>query len=115
MKQYLLSIYQPDGPTPSPEFLAPIMADLAVWNDDLRAADAWVFGAGLFPPSTATVVRADADGVLTTDGPFVEAKEHIGGFTVVRAPDLDAALEWGRRLSLATTLPVEVRPMQDNG
>ncbi|WNV86540.1 YciI family protein [Umezawaea sp. Da 62-37] len=115
MKQYLLSIYQPDGPAPEPEVLGPIMADLAGWNDELRAADAWVFGAGLFPPSTATVVRAGSDGVLTTDGPFVEAKEHIGGFTVVRAPDLDAALEWGRRLSLATTLPVEVRPVQDNG
>ncbi|MET1076255.1 MAG: YciI family protein [Umezawaea sp.] len=115
MKQYLLSIYQPDGPAPEPEVLGPIMADLEVWNDDLRAAGAWVFSAGLFPPSTATVVRAKSDEVLTTDGPFVEAKEHIGGFTVVRAPDLDAALEWGRRLSLATTLPVEVRPVQDNG
>src|SRR3954463_7418118 len=78
VKQYLLSIYQPDGPAPEPEVLGPIMADLAVWNDDLRAADAWVFGAGLFPPSTATVVRAKSDEVLTTDGPFVEAKEHIG-------------------------------------
>jgi hypothetical protein len=55
------------------------------------------------------IPRAD----LTTDGPFAEGKEHIGGFTIIQAPDLDAALEWGRRLALATTLPVEVRPFQD--
>jgi hypothetical protein len=66
----------------------------------------------LFPPDTATVLRAKDDEVLTTDGPYVEAKEHIGGFTIVDAPDLDAALEWGRRLAQATTLPVEVRPFQ---
>lgn len=69
---------------------------------------------GLHPPSTATVLRPQGERVLTTDGPFAEGKEHIGGFTIVRAPDLDAALEWGRRLALVTTLPVEVRPFQDS-
>ncbi|HEY2723290.1 MAG TPA: YciI family protein [Pseudonocardiaceae bacterium] len=113
MKQYLLSIYQPDGDVPPPDVLEPIMRDVAAVNAELRAAGAWVFTAGLHPPSTATVVRAADGEVLTTDGPYVEGKEHIGGFTVVQAPDLDAALDWGRKLARATTLPIEVRPLQD--
>ena len=112
MQQYVLSVYQPDGPVPGPDVLGPIMTELAALEDDLRAADSWVFSAGLFPPSTATVVRAKGDEVLTTDGPYVEAKEHIGGFTVVRAPDLDAALGWAARMAKASTLPIEVRPLQ---
>lgn len=112
MPQYLLSVYQPDGPVPGPEVLGPIMTELAVLEDDLRAADSWVFSAGLFPPEVATVVRVRGEGVVATDGPFVEAKEHIGGFTVVRAPDLDAALEWAARMARASTLPIEVRPLQ---
>ena len=115
MKAYLLSIYQPDGPAPPAEFLAPIMKNLAALNDDLRASGAWVFAAGLHPPETATVVRAmtrDGD-VLLTDGPFTEGKEHIGGFTVIRAADLDAALAWASRLArIVSPLSVEVRPMQ---
>jgi len=71
-----------------------------------------VFAGGLHPPTTATVVRVRDGDVLMTDGPFVEGKEHIGGFTIIKAPDLDAALEWGRRLAKATTLPIEVRPFQ---
>lgn len=113
MKQYLLSIYQPDGEPPSEQFLAPIMVGLAAWNDDLRAADAWVFSAGLHPPSAATVLRARGDELLTIDGPFTEGKEHLGGFTVVRAPDLDAALDWGGKLAQITGLPIEVRPVYD--
>jgi hypothetical protein len=113
MKQYLLSVYQPDGPPPPPEVLEPIMARLDALNAEIKQAGAWVFAGGLHPPSTATVVRASDDDVLVTDGPFTESKEHLGGFTIVRAPDLDAALEWGRRLAEATTLPIEVRPFQD--
>jgi hypothetical protein len=112
MRQYLLSVYQPDGPVPAPEVLARISADLDALNAELREAGAWVFAGGLHPPSTATVVRVADGEVLVTDGPFAEGKEHIGGFTIVRAPDLDAALEWGRRLAQATTLPIEVRPFQ---
>jgi hypothetical protein len=112
MKQYLLSIYQPDGPTPPPEVLEPIMAELDALNAELKQAGAWVFAGGLHPPSTATVVRVTDGEALITDGPFAEAKEHLGGFTIVRAPDLDAALEWGRRIAEVTTLPVEVRPFQ---
>jgi len=112
MKQYLLSIYQPDGDAPAPEILEPIMRDLATVNAELRAAGAWVFSGGLNAPSTATVVRAKGDDVLLTDGPFIEGKEHIGGFTVIQAPDLDAALAWGRKFAAASTLPIEVRPME---
>jgi hypothetical protein len=112
MKQYLLSVYQPDGPPPPPEVLERISADLDALNRELKAAGAWVFAGGLHPPSSATVVRVADGDTLITDGPFAEGKEHIGGFTIVRAPDLDAALEWGRRLAQATTLPIEVRPFQ---
>jgi hypothetical protein len=111
MKQYLLSVYQPDGGPPPPEIIEPVLRDLAVWNRELREAGAWVFTGGLHEASTATVVRAKDGDPLVTDGPYVEGKEHIGGFTVISAPDLDAALEWGTKLSRATTLPIEVRPM----
>jgi hypothetical protein len=114
MKQYLLSVYQPDGPPPSPEALQKIMRDVYAVREELKAAGAWVFAAGLHAPSTATVVRVKDGDVLTTDGPFVEGKEHIGGFSIVKAADLDAALEWGRKLARATTLPIEVRPIQED-
>jgi hypothetical protein len=111
MRQYLLSVYQPDGDPPPPEVLAPIMANLDALAEEMRAAGAWVFTVGLHPASTATVVR-DRDGeALLTDGPFTEGKEHLGGFTIINAPDLDAALAWGARMARASMLPVEVRPV----
>ena len=110
MKQYLLSIYQPDGGSPPPEVLDEVMRDLAVLNEEIKAAGSWVFTGGLHPPSTATVVRAKGGDVLVTDGPYLEGKEHVGGFWVITASDLDAALEWGRKAAEATTLPIEVRP-----
>jgi hypothetical protein len=111
MKQYLLSIYQPDGPPPPPEFLEPIMRDINALNQEMQAAGAWVFGGGLHPPSTATVVRVRDGEMLTTDGPFIEGKEHLGGFTIIQADDLDAALDWGRKLARAIApLSIEVRP-----
>jgi hypothetical protein len=113
MKQYLLSVYQPDGELPPPEVLEPIIRDVDALNEEIKAAGAWVFAGGLHPPSTATVLRSKDEEVLTTDGPFTEGKEHIAGFNIIRAPDLDAALEWGGKLARATTLPVEVRPFQD--
>lgn len=113
MKHYLLSVYQSDGPAPAPELLEPIMRDVNRVNAELQAAGAWVFAGGLNPPSTATVLRPQGADVLVTDGPFAEAKEHLGGFTVIQAADLDAALEWGRRLARATTLPIEVRPFAE--
>jgi hypothetical protein len=112
MKQYLLSVYQPDGPPPSPEALDKVMRDVTALRDEMKKAGAWVFAAGLHPPSTATVVRHQGGEWLMTDGPFLEGKEHVGGFSLIRAADLDAALEWGRKLARATTLPIEVRPVQ---
>ncbi|XAS63614.1 YciI family protein [Pseudarthrobacter sp. So.54] len=97
---------------PAPEILAPILHDLEALNRDMKAAGAWVFTAGLHPTDTATVVRTQGAEVLITDGPFAEAKEHLGGFTVIDAPDLDAALGWAGRMARATTLPIEVRPVQ---
>jgi hypothetical protein len=113
VRQYLLSIYQPDGPPPEPEVLADVMRDLDALNQDMRDYGVWVFGAALHPPGTATVVHHRDGADLTTDGPYTEGKEHIGGFTVIEVVDLDTALAWGRRLSQATTLPVEVRPMHN--
>src|SRR5262245_19000072 len=113
MARYLLSVYQPDGSLPAPEDLAKIVADVEAVDRDIRAAGVWVFAGGLFPPSTATVIRARDGQLLITDGPFAEGKEHLGGFTIVDAADLDAALEWAGRLAEATTLPIEVRPFQD--
>jgi len=112
MAQYLLSVFQPVGPAPAQEVLAPIMADLEALNREMKAAGAWVFAAGLHPTDTATVVRQQGTETLMTDGPFAEAKEHLGGFTVIEAPDLDAALGWAEKLARATTLPIEVRPIQ---
>ena len=113
MKHYLLSVYQPQGPDPGPEKLKPIMRRLEALNTELKSAGAWVFSGGLHDPSTATVLRLRDGEMLTTDGPFAEGKEHLGGFTIIRAPDLDAALGWGRKLAEATTLPIEVRPFRD--
>jgi hypothetical protein len=114
VKQYLLSIYQPDSDTlPPPEFLEPIMRDVEAVNPEMKEAGAWVFAAGLHLANTSTVVQLKGDEVLTTDGPYLEGKEHLGGFTLIQAPDLDAALEWARKLARAITLPIEVRPLRD--
>jgi hypothetical protein len=114
MKLYLISIYQPgDGTPPSPEVLEPVMREMGAIRQELEAAGRWVFAGGLHPPSTATVLKAAGDDVLVTDGPFVEGKEHLGGFTIIKAPDLDAALSWGRRYARASpALSIEVRPFQ---
>ncbi len=112
MKHYLLSVIQP-GVTPPPDVdLERIVRNVAAFNAELKEAGAWVFSDGLCEPSTATVVRVENGDLLTTDGPYVEAKEFLGGLTIVRAPDLDAALAWGRKAATATTLPIEVRPFQ---
>ncbi|MFL6095324.1 MAG: YciI family protein [Blastococcus sp.] len=113
MPQYLLTVVEPStGQVPEPEVLEQIMKDVDAVDREMRDAGVWVFAGGLYPPDTATVLRPSGGQVLTTDGPFAEGKEHVGGFSIVDAPDLDAALEWGRKLSLATTLPIEVRPFR---
>jgi hypothetical protein len=113
MRQYLLSVYHPEVNGPPPEVMEEIFRDVGALNDEIRSAGAWVFAGGLHPSSTATVLRADGDDVLITDGPFAEGKEHIGGFWVIQAPDLDAALGWGRKAARACRVPIEVRPFQD--
>jgi hypothetical protein len=111
MQQYLLSMYQPNGTeVPTPSLLESIMRDVNALRREMQQADAWVFSGGLHAPSMATWLRIQGNSVLTTDGPLIEAKEHISGFTIIKAPDLDAALEWGGKLARATTLPIEVRP-----
>jgi hypothetical protein len=117
MKQYLLSIYQPDGETPPPELLEKVMRDMNALIEDAKAARVWVFNGGLHAPSTATVVRVQGGEPLITDGPFTEGKEHVGGFMIIRVPDLDSALDWARRMARVLTLggqrdglPIEVRP-----
>ena len=119
MKQYLLSIYQPDGPPPPPDALRKVMDDLTAFIAETKSAGAWIFNGGLHPPSTATVVRVRGGDALITDGPFMESKEHIGGFVVLNAHELDVAVDWARRLARILTLPgreaglaVEVRPFQ---
>jgi hypothetical protein len=112
VKQYLLSIYQPDGGIPPPEVLQKVMQDVTALVNEIKTAGAWVFNGGLHPPTTATVLRHKDGDVLMTDGPYTEGKEHIGGFVIVKAADLDAALEWGRKLARVITLPIEVRPFR---
>src|SRR5690349_13486772 len=99
MKQYLLSIYQPDGPPPADLDLSGIMRNVRALRDEMKGAGVWVFSGGLHDPSTATVVRVKNGDALITDGPFTEGKEHLGGFTIIKAADLDDALEWGRKLA----------------
>jgi hypothetical protein len=113
MKRYLLTIYQPDGEPPPADQLAVIAQDLAVLRDELESAGAWVFAGGLEEPGTAKVIHPRRERTPMTDGPYVESKEHIGGVTIIEAASLDEALEWGRKLARATTLPIEVRPFQN--
>src|SRR5947208_7813398 len=103
MNQYLLSIYQPGGSEqPAPHVLQAIMKDVNALRLGMKAAGAWVFSGGLHPPSTATVVRVQGGQLHTTDGPFAEGKEHIGGFSIIKAADLDAAHECAANLARTT-------------
>jgi hypothetical protein len=113
MAQYLLSVwhdedYEVDFTTPEAQRIGPQVGAL---NEELLETGTWVFGAGLQPASSATVVRPGAT-VSMTDGPYAETKEQMGGFWVIEAPDLDAALEWARKAAAACEGPVELRPMQ---
>ena len=114
MRQYLLSVYQPDSDPPPSVDLDRIMSELGALQDEMRAAAVWVFSNGLHPPSSATVLRMRDGELLMTDGPYIEGKEHLGGFTIIEAADLDAALPWARRMTEITTLPVEVRPFAED-
>jgi hypothetical protein len=117
MTNYLLSIYQPDGDPPPRELLEPVMRKMNALIQEAKAAGVWVFNGGLHAPSTASVVRLKNNDIVTTDGPYVETKEHIGGFMIVNVADLDAALQWASKMARGLVLPgfdsglpVEVRP-----
>lgn len=111
MPRYLLSVHQPDGPVPPPDRLDRIMADVDAVDRAMVAAGARVLVAGLEPPAAARVLRPAGGDVVVTQGPYLDGPVHLGGFTVVEAPDLEAATAWGRRLAVATTLPIEVRAL----
>jgi hypothetical protein len=114
MKQYLLSVHMVEGQEPPPpEVMQETYASVDDFNGQLQAEGAWVFAGGLHPPTTATVVSINDGDVVTTDGPFAETKEQLGGFWVVQAADLDAALSLAARAAKACGGPVEVRPFQD--
>jgi hypothetical protein len=89
------------------------MRDVHAVQKEMQDAGVWIFSGGLTPPSSATVLRHQGGEVITTDGPFIESKEQIGGITILKAPDLDAALAWGRKLSRAIGTPIEVRPFME--
>ncbi|WP_188192969.1 YciI family protein [Nonomuraea sp. SYSU D8015] len=113
MKQYVLTMYQPDGAPPGPEILDPIMRDLDALDQEMRDAGVWVFSRALQPADQARVIQMRDGEPLTTDGPYVEGKEHVGGFTIIQAPDMETALAWGRKMARAVALlPVEVREFQ---
>jgi hypothetical protein len=110
MPRYLLTIQQPDGPAPPPETLNRIMGEVNALTDELRKSGALVLNGGLRPPAEASVVRPGANGgQAVTDGPYTEAKEHIGGLIVVDAAGREEALEVARRAAKAITLPIELR------
>ena len=114
MTQYLLSVWHAEGdPVPPEDEIQEMFAAVDEFNEELRTSGAWVFAGGLHPPSTATVVDGTGSEVVTTDGPYSECKEQIGGFWVVEAPDLDAALDLAARGSSACRGRIEVRPFQD--
>jgi hypothetical protein len=114
MTQYLLSVHYVDGQEPpSEDVIQQMYADVDELNQKMQDEGVWVFAGGLHTPDTATVVRSDAGEIVMTDGPFAEAKEQIGGFWVIEAEDLDAALDWASRATVACQGPVEVRPFQD--
>jgi hypothetical protein len=114
MKQYLLSVYMVEGEeAPSEEEMQRAYADVDVFNAELQSQGAWVFAGGLHPPDTATVVKVTGGDIVTTDGPFAETKEQVGGFWVIKAEDLDGALAWAAKGAAACQGAVEVRPFQD--
>ena len=115
MSQYLMSVWHDDDYEVdfSSAEMQRIFAQVGAYNDELMAAGAWVFAGGLHPASSATVLRVADGEVSMTDGPYAETKEQMGGFWVIEAPDLDAALEWARKAAIACEGPVEVRPFQD--
>ena len=119
MGQYLLSTYEVEGEVPgapqTPEDMQAFMQRVVALEDEMEATGTFVFGGALHDPDAATVLRASEGAVVMTDGPFVESKEHIAGFYIINADDLDAALAWARRVVDAIDHPIEVRPFRATG
>ena len=119
MSQYLLSTYAVEGEVPgapqTPEEMQGFMQRVVALEDEMEASGTFVFGGALHGPEAATVVRMGDGELLMTDGPFVEAKEHIAGFYIINADDLDAALAWARKVVDALNHPIEVRPFRATG
>ena len=110
MAQYLVAIHHPDNYDPAVAEDEAMSRDIDVLNEEMIAAGVRFFAGGLRPASSARSLRAQPDGkVLVTDGPYLETKEHIGGFWVLEAADLEEALAWGRKAVIACRAPVEVR------
>ena len=119
MSQYLLSTYAVEGEVPgaprTPEEMQAFMQRVVALEDEMEASGTFVFGGALYDPEAATVVRMGDGDLVMTDGPFVEAKEHIAGFYIINADDLDAALAWARKVVDAINHPIEVRPFRATG
>jgi hypothetical protein len=113
MSKYMLSVHSCEGdvrPPMSAEDMQQSWQQITALESELKSAGAWVFSARLHEPNTATVVRESNGEILMTDGPFAEAREHLGGFYIIDAPDLDAALGWAARVTRCIGEPIEVRP-----
>jgi hypothetical protein len=119
MSQYLLSTYTVEGEVPgaprTPEEMQAFMQRVAALEAEMEASGTFVFGGALHGPDATTVVRVRDGDLVMTDGPFVEAKEHIGGFYIINADDLDAAMAWAGKVVDATNHPIEVRPFRATG
>jgi hypothetical protein len=117
VSKYLLSVHSVDSDGPGepmpPEMMAAFMEGVQTLEAEMRSAGAFVFGGRLHDAETATVVRRGAPELVMTDGPFVESKEHIGGFYIIDAPDLDVALAWAGKVVEAIGAPIEVRAFSD--
>jgi hypothetical protein len=113
MMQYLLALRRADNEKRSPEQTRQEWADVVALNDRMTDAGAFVFQGGLLPAESATVVRQSGGDFLITDGPYTETKEHLAGFWMINAADLDEALEWAKLATLAQQRPIEVRPFFD--
>jgi hypothetical protein len=119
MSKYLLSTYAVEGEVPgapmTPEEMQTFMKRVAALEAEMEASGTFVFGGALHGPDAATVVRSSDGNLVMTDGPFVESKEHVGGFYIINADDLDAALAWAGKVVDAINHPIEVRPFRATG
>ncbi len=117
MTQYLLSVHSVQGEVRDPmtdEEMQQSYQQLGILEQEMQSAGAWVFSGRLHQPDTATVVRVSDGEVVTTDGPFAESKEHLGGFYIIEAENLDAALAWASKVTGVIKVPIEVRPFADS-